>query len=123
MGLYGAHDRLVLTTATSTDPTLAADQQAVLGAQQQVDAAINSADAAIAIALETTACSSFPGLVRLVRPRPSSLVGGHTPRCHRVPPGDHGGQQTAQQKAIADAQHTLATASSALDTYLGQLAA
>ncbi|HEX3454773.1 MAG TPA: biotin/lipoyl-binding protein, partial [Gaiellaceae bacterium] len=107
----GSVSGVVLMAADITDPTLAADQQAVLTAQQQVDAAINAADAAITA--ETTACSPF-----VTPPDPPPVTPPDPTACQQAITA----VQTAQQQ-LADAQHALATASTTLDTLLGTLAA
>jgi HlyD family secretion protein len=98
----------VILTAAPTDPQLAADEQAVLTAQQQVDAAL--ADAATAIAAETTACAPLSSTT------PPPTVAQVT-ACQQAVTA-----VTTAQNTVASAQKALATASSTLDAYVEQKA-
>lgn len=108
-----AAPRIVLAAATP-DPRLAAAQQAVLTAQQRVDAAL--ATAATALTAETQACAPLTTTTT-----PTSTTTPTTP--------DVGACQQAiaavstAQAAVSDAQHALASASSDLDTLLANLSA
>ena len=116
-----ATTRYVLTAAP--DPQLAAAQQAVVAAQQAVDAALATAQAKLSSAQTVCAGAGAGG-------------GSPTTTTTTTPGGGGGGSgpdltacQTAlgdvltAQNAVSAAQHTLATASSALDDLLAQRAA
>jgi HlyD family secretion protein len=98
---------------TSTDPALAAAQQAVLVAQQKVDADLQNANAAVTTV--GTACAAFLG------------GSGGTTTTTTAPPDATACQAaiTAAQQAqqtLAQDQQALADAANALDTLLGQRA-
>jgi HlyD family secretion protein len=99
----------IVLTAAPVDPQLSADEQAVLAAQQQVDAALG--DAATAVASETTVCAAVV-TPPTPPPSPSDIAA-----CEQAITA-----VTTAQHAVTDAQHALATASTTLDTYLQQLA-
>jgi multidrug efflux pump subunit AcrA (membrane-fusion protein) len=118
----GDADHIVLSAAM-TVPQLAADQQAVLAAQQQVDAALSAA--ATALANETSVCGAFTAPAASGTGDPGTTDPGTTTT---EAPDVTACQQAITavgdaQNTVAAAQKALATASSTFDALLGQIAA
>jgi RND family efflux transporter MFP subunit len=100
------------TMPSASDAALAAAQQAVLDAQHQVDAALNVATTALDSA--TTICAAAGvGATPPTTPTSAELAACQTATQAVLD----------AQTAVSTAQHQLATASTALDTLLAQMAA
>jgi multidrug efflux pump subunit AcrA (membrane-fusion protein) len=104
----------IVLTAFTTDPALAAAQQAVVTGQHNVDAALTAA--ANALNSATSVCASFTDPAPTTTTTPPS-----TPDATACQAAIN--DVLTAQNAVSNAQHTLASASSALDALLAQRAA
>lgn len=113
----------IVLTAASPLSQLGPDQQAVLTAQQQVDATL--AAAATALATENQACTAFATPAPTT---PTTTTAPATTPGPSAPPDVTACQQaitgvSAAQTAVSDAQKALATAANDLDSLLATISA